>query len=231
MKAMILVPFLILGLASNLVVARDEVNIKAVDIEVRSIPHGTSFLATLEGEPVEVTAWHVAEAQRKCGCTKLGWRRLGDLDIAIRDFDGVLLGPALSGDDHPGVSEKVLVATTDAVTLTTVSRQFESGRFVLPVATRKGRSGSPVLSADGRVVGVLVAYAGCRSGVCGTQSVIEPLEKGEMKRRVFRSVEAQPQQDREPVVVPDRQTSRRFFRSRPRRESRRVIFGRRRRAR
>jgi S1-C subfamily serine protease len=170
------------------------VTLKMLDRQGADAGEGTGFFIRADGQLV--TARHVSEAARELvAVTADGQRRAvtgfyGD----DRDFDIAIL--QIEGDGYPVLPLATVVRTNQWVGLATpelrggpafptgtVARVLEFGEVLKHILTtvpvKKGHSGSPMLNAEGEVIGVLFGSGAVE------ESFVAPVE-------VIRDILAQP---------------------------------------
>lgn len=132
---------------------------------------GTAFVALVDGEPLVLTNRHVVEDVAAVGLQQLGggpgprvasWRLADGADVAVlRLTDGEDLPPALPlSADGPRAGDAVrTVGFPSGLPFTAAGSVAEVGdrELLLDVEVDPGASGSPVLGADGTVIGQVFA--------------------------------------------------------------------------
>ncbi len=132
---------------------------------------GTAFVALVDGEPLVLTNRHVVEDVAAVGLQQLGggpgprvasWRLADGADVAVlRLTDGEDLPPALPlSADGPRAGDAVrTVGFPSGLPYTAAGSVAEVGdrELLLDVEVDPGASGSPVLGADGTVIGQVFA--------------------------------------------------------------------------
>jgi len=145
--------------------------VRATDCSGAGIASGTAFATTLDGRAVLVTNRHVVDDARSVGLQRLGggaaprvasWRLAGGADVAVLHLQAeaslsVLLELAR---EAPDVDQPVVtVGFPNAMPFTTSGPivAASASRLELGLRVDPGASGSPVLDANGRVVGQVYA--------------------------------------------------------------------------
>lgn len=152
---------------------------------------GTAFVAMVDGDPLVLTNRHVVEDVAAVGLQQLGggpgprvasWRLAEGADVAVlRLADGEDLPPALplSGDGpRPGDAVRT-VGFPSGLPFTAAGSVAEVGgrELLLDMEVDPGASGSPVLGADGTVIGqVFARTAGGRGVATPVGTVVSALD-------------------------------------------------------
>ena len=157
--------------------------VRSVDCSGRS-RSGSAFSFDLDGQPTVVTNRHVVEAPRSTIVQPLDTGQgvqvrsvllADDADVAVLVLDEEDLPPALPGGPAATLGQPIVTVgfpgARPAFREGRVDR-VEEGRMLLALEVGAGASGSPVLDAEGRVVGQVYARTAEGRGVATPLDVV-----------------------------------------------------------
>lgn len=151
---------------------------------------GSAFALALPGGAVVVTNRHVVDQAQSIAvrplaggaATPVSSHRLAtDADVAVLDLPADAMPPSLRTGPSAGIGDEVRVVGFPGGQPAFSSgpvRELAGGRMVLDLRIAGGSSGSPVLDAEGRVVGQVFARSGDGRGVATPLATVVGAARG-----------------------------------------------------